>query len=62
MHARTPSLSRGRVGGGTGAHALTPTVLEPIFMMEEMTVLRFPFRIPWIWKHCRVVARRSFCP
>jgi hypothetical protein len=31
-------------------------------MMEEMTVFKLPFRMPWIWKHCRVVARRSFCP
>lgn len=31
-------------------------------MMDEMTVLRLPFMMPWIWKHCLVVALRSCCP
>lgn len=44
------------------ADSLTPTVLDPMFMMDEITVLRLPFMMPWIWKHCLVVALRSFWP
>jgi len=44
----------------TSPHA--PTVDEPMFIIEDMTVLRSPLRMPCIWKHCLVVMRRSPWP